>query len=207
MPHNVIGLWGWGEVLVVPWGFIKEWRQVCPQIAMHHLKIPEQRHSGEHMKFRLVIVWCLILCIYKIIWCCRSALKLYGPRKRGSEIYLHTPVSLIQCIHRSYHLVCLAYTWKKQRPPDYIGPYGPNCLSIFLFSTKHWIKLNSGSCFGGPDNSNDSATSNYLVNTQNWTPLFCCLLWNLQVMHRPVTHLSPFFHEGTKGTSPTPTDQ
>ena len=48
-----------------------------------------------------------------------------------------------------------------------------------------------GSCFGGPDNSNDSVTSNCLVNMQNWTPyndklkfhkwspLCCCLLRNL----------------------------
>ena len=50
-----------------------------------------QRHSSEHvMKFRLVIVWCLVLCIYKIIWCRRSALKLSSPQKQGSEIY-HTP--------------------------------------------------------------------------------------------------------------------
>ena len=55
-------------------------------------------------------------------------------------------------------------------PPDYIGLYGPSCLSIFLFSIIHWIKLNGVWSISGPDNSNDSVTSNYLVNTQNWTP-------------------------------------
>ena len=62
-----------------------------------------QQHRGEHIvKFRLhVIVWCLVLCIYKIIWCRRPALKLSDPRKQGSEIY-HILKSLIQWILLSF---------------------------------------------------------------------------------------------------------
>ena len=50
--------------------FMKEWWQVCHRAAMHHPKIPRRRqqHNSEHVtKFQLVIVWCLVPSIYKII--------------------------------------------------------------------------------------------------------------------------------------------
>ena len=52
------------------YSFFVSWKNGDKCVTRRRLKIPQrrQRHNGEHlMKFRLVIVWCLVPCIYKII--------------------------------------------------------------------------------------------------------------------------------------------
>ena len=80
MPHDDIGLWGWGEVPVAPRGFVKKRQQVCHRAAMYHLKFrgEVQRHSSEH-----------VMVFSSVYLQDKSALKLSGSRKQGSEIY-HT---------------------------------------------------------------------------------------------------------------------
>ena len=78
------------------------------RVAMHHLQIPwRRRHSGEHViKFRLVIVWCLVLCIYKTDLMSQIGIEIIRPSKPRIR-NLHTPEVLLKSqnagIESQYH--------------------------------------------------------------------------------------------------------
>ena len=79
---------------------------------------------------------------------------------------------LIEDAHIDLIILFIQPIWWKLSAHQTLSAHTHEAASASFFSAKY-TELNLtgvvdfGSCFGGSDNSNDSVTSNYLVNMQN----------------------------------------